>query len=81
MVYAALFYAMLSGSWLKGAAVMIGFGFGTLPPVVGAGAGLPWLRMRAKSPRLQRMLGFAIIALAVFSTLPAATISILCGVG
>ena len=81
MVYAALFYAMLSGSWLNGAAVMIGFGFGTLPPVVGAGAGLPWLRMRARSPRLQRMLGFAIIALAVFSTLPAATISILCGVG
>src|SRR5271166_4062490 len=35
MVYAALFYAMLSGSWLGGALVMSGFGFGTLPILVG----------------------------------------------
>ena len=47
MVYAALFYAMLSGSWLGGALAMSGFGLGTLPVLIGAGLGLPLLRRRA----------------------------------
>lgn len=81
MVYAALFYAMLTGSWLNGAAVMFGFGLGTLPPVVAAGLGLPWLRARARSPWVQRAVGLAIITLGIVSTLPGATIAAWCGVG
>ncbi len=62
MVYSALFYAMLSGSWLNGGMVMLGFGLGTLLPVMAAGMGLPWLRSRASSPWPQKMLGLAVLA-------------------
>lgn len=78
MVYAALFYAMLSGSWLNGAIVMLGFGLGTLPPMIGVGMGLPWLRSRTRSPWLQRGLGLAIVLLGVASAIPTATIAAWC---
>lgn len=80
MVYAALFYAMLSGSWLNGGVVMLGFGLGTLPPLLGAGLGLPWLRSRARSPWLQRALGVAIMFLGIASAIPTATIAAWCRV-
>ncbi len=67
MVYAALFYAMLSGSWLGGAVVMSGFGLGTLPVVVGAGIGFPLLRRRATSARLRNAVGIAIITVGIVS--------------
>ena len=78
MVYAALFYAMLSGSWLNGGIVMLGFGIGTLPPLLGAGLGLPWLRSRASSPWLQRALGLAIMSIGIASAIPMATIAAWC---
>ncbi|MGA7805371.1 sulfite exporter TauE/SafE family protein [Bradyrhizobium sp.] len=78
MVYAALFYAMLSGSWLNGALVMFGFGLGTLLPVMGAGLGVSWLRSRAQSPRLQMAVGLAIVTLGIASTLPGAAIAQWC---
>lgn len=78
MVYAALFYAMLSGSWLNGAIVMLGFGLGTLPPMIGTGLGLPWLRARTTSPWLQRGLGLAILSLGIVSAIPTATIVAWC---
>lgn len=80
MVYAARFYAMLS-AWLNGAAVMFGFGLGTLPSVMGVGLGVPWLRMAAKSTLLQKLVGLAIVAIGIVSALPAATISIWCKLG
>jgi hypothetical protein len=67
MVYAALFYAMLSGSWLGGALVMSGFGLGTLPILLGAGLGLPLLRRRATSVWLRNSVGLAIITVGVIS--------------
>ncbi len=81
MVYSALFYAMLSGSWLNGGVVMLGFGLGTLLPVMAAGMGLPWLRSRASSPWPQRAVGLAILVLGIASTLPAAQIAEWCGIG
>lgn len=78
MVYAALFYAMLSGSWINGATVMLGFGLGTLPPLVGAGLGLPWLRARTRSPWLQRALGLVIVSVGIASAIPTATIADWC---
>lgn len=81
MVYGALFYAMLSGSWLNGAIVMVGFGLGTLPPVMAAGFGLPWLRSRASSHWPQKAVGLAIVGLRIVSTLPTATIAAWCGIG
>jgi sulfite exporter TauE/SafE len=67
MVYAALFYAMLSGSWLGGAIVMSGFGLGTLPVLVAAGLGLPLLRRRVTSVWLRNAVGLAIIAVGILS--------------
>lgn len=67
MVYAALFYAMLSGSWLGGAIVMSGFGMGTLPVLVAAGLGLPLLRRRATSAWLRNATGLAIITVGIVS--------------
>lgn len=78
MVYAALFYAMLSGAWLNGAIVMLGFGLGTLPPVVAAGMGLPWLRTRTMSAWPQRALGLAILSVGIASAVPTATIAAWC---
>ena len=78
MFYAALFYAMLSGSWLNGAIVMLGFGLGTLPPIFAAGMGLPWLRARTSSPWLQRGLGLAIMLVGVASAIPTTTIVAWC---
>jgi sulfite exporter TauE/SafE len=67
MVYAALFYAMLSGSGLGGTLVMSGFGLGTLPVLVGAGLGLPLLRSRATSVWLRKGIGLAIIMVGIIS--------------
>jgi sulfite exporter TauE/SafE len=67
MIYAALFYAMLTGSWLGGAVAMAGFGLGTLPMMLGAGLGLPLLRSRVTSVWLRNALGLAIIAAGVAS--------------
>jgi sulfite exporter TauE/SafE len=67
MVYAALFYAMLSGSWLGGAVVMSGFGLGTLPVLVAAGLGFPLLRRQVVSLRLRNAVGFAIILVGIVS--------------
>jgi sulfite exporter TauE/SafE len=67
MVYAALFYAMLSRSWLGGAIVMSGFGLGTLPVLVGAGLGLPLLRRRVTVAWLRKTVGLAIITVGIVS--------------
>jgi hypothetical protein len=67
MVYAALFYAMLSASWLGGAVAMLGFGLGTLPPLVGASVGVPLLRRRAVSAWLRTVAGLAIMMIGVIS--------------
>jgi len=81
MVYAALFYAMLAGSAMRGALVMLGFGLGTLVPVMGAGLGLPWLRAQARSPRLQTAMGLAVLMLGVVSMLPPETLPAWCRFG
>jgi len=67
MVYAALFYAMFSGSWLGGTVVMSGFGLGTLPVMIGTGLGLPLLRRRATSAWLRTAVGVAILAVGIVS--------------
>ena len=63
----ALFYAMLSGSWLGGALAMSGFGLGTLPVLLGAGLGLPMLRRRATAGWLRNTVALAIIAVGIVS--------------
>jgi len=66
-VYGALFYAMLSGSALHGAAVMTGFGLGTLPSVTAAALGVSSFRRLARTPNARVAVGLGIIALAAVS--------------
>ena len=79
MVYAALFYAMLTGDPLRGAAVMAGFGLGTLPSVTGAAFGLSRFRRLAREPKARLAVGLGILALAVASVgLPSVNLSGFC---
>ena len=64
-----------------GALVMLGFGLGTLVPVMGAGLGLPWLRARARTPRLQTAMGLAVLTLGIVSMLPPETLPAWCRFG
>lgn len=65
MVFGALFYAMLSGSAGGGAAVMAGFGLGTLPAVAGTALGIDRLRRLGASPRNRVLAGLALMLVAV----------------
>lgn len=79
MVYAALFYATLSGSAIQGALVMAGFGLGTLPAVTLAAFGYGRLMTWARRPQLRRAMGAVLVALAPLSLLvPTHVIAALC---
>ena len=81
MVYATLFYAMLSGSAATGSLIMLGFGLGTLPAVTAAAFGVTGLLSAARTPRVRFAVGLTIIALGVLSAaLPWRTIAALCGI-
>jgi sulfite exporter TauE/SafE len=67
MVYGALFYAMLSGSALGGAAVMAGFGLGTLPSVTAVALGISSFRRLARVRQVRVWVGLAIMAVAAAS--------------
>jgi sulfite exporter TauE/SafE len=79
MAYAALFYAMLSGGPLAGAAVMAGFGLGTLPSVTAVALGLSRFRRLAATPSARVGIGASIAALAAASLVfPAIVPAVLC---
>ena len=67
MVYGALFYAMLTGEAWRGAAVMAGFGLGTLPSVTAVALGLSRFRRLAQTPRARIAVGLGIMAIAAAS--------------
>jgi sulfite exporter TauE/SafE len=82
MVYAALFYAMLSGSAAHGALAMAGFGLGTLLPVLGSGLGFALLSRRHRAAWLRPALGVLIVLTGVASAaVPAAKFAEWCGLG
>tara|TARA_R110000744_G_scaffold77899_2_gene153596 strand:+ start:24958 stop:25737 length:780 start_codon:yes stop_codon:yes gene_type:complete len=81
MVYAALFYAMLSGSAGGGAAIMAGFGLGTVPAVVGAAFGAQALMRLSQRPGLRRGVGLVLVALGVASAaIPWRALAAFCGI-
>ncbi|HEX5627935.1 MAG TPA: sulfite exporter TauE/SafE family protein [Usitatibacteraceae bacterium] len=70
LVYSALPLALVSGSALRGAAVMLAFGAGTLPALLGAG----WLAGRgigSPGPVARRVAGAALVVLALAGILQA----------
>ncbi|WP_417468369.1 sulfite exporter TauE/SafE family protein [Maricaulis sp.] len=81
MVYAALFYAMMSGSAAGGAAIMAGFGLGTVPAIIGAAFGAQMLLRLSQRPGLRRAVGLAIVALGLASAaIPWRTLAAMCGI-
>jgi len=65
IAYAALLYAMLAGSALGGGLVMLGFGLGVAPAVIAASLGVSWLPDLAQRGSVQRLLGGALILIAL----------------
>ena len=78
MVYGALFYAGLSGGPGQGAAVMAGFGVGTLPSVTAAAFGLSRFRALAHAPRARVGVGLALMAIAAMSLAAPAAATLFC---
>lgn len=81
MVYAALFYALLSANPVSGGLIMLGFGLGTLPAVTAAAFGVSRFVDFAQSPRSRFAIGAAIIVLGFASAaLPWRAIAAFCGI-
>ncbi len=71
LVYSALPLALVSGSALNGAVVMLAFGAGTLPALLGAGWLIGHGVTLAPGPVARRIAGGAIVVLAVAGILQA----------
>lgn len=79
MVYSALLYAMLAGSAMGGAMVMLGFGLGVAPAVFATALGVSWLPGLARQAGVQRWIGVALLGVAAATLLwPAGAVSGLC---
>jgi sulfite exporter TauE/SafE len=79
LVYGALFYAGLSGGPFSGAAVMAGFGLGTLPSVTAAAFGVARFRALARTPGARMAVGLGLMAMAAASlAVPAAALAPFC---
>ncbi|MBY0362826.1 MAG: sulfite exporter TauE/SafE family protein [Phreatobacter sp.] len=78
MVYGALFTAMLAGTGAGGAALMLGFGLGTVPAVMASAMGVATLKSLGRNPAASMAVGLAITAFAVASVLIGPEGGILC---
>jgi sulfite exporter TauE/SafE len=78
MIYGALFTAMLAGTGAGGAALMLGFGLGTVPAVMASAMGVATLKSLGRNPAASMAVGLAITAFAVASVLIGPEGGILC---
>lgn len=69
LVYAALAVAATAGDPIKGSLVMLAFGAGTLPAVMGAGLFTGMLASLARSKQLRQVAGVLIIVMAIVTLL------------
>lgn len=69
MVFATLFFAMMSGTAQQGAVIMLGFGLGTLPSVTAAALGVASLRGWADRRGPRTVIGLALVSIAAISLL------------
>jgi hypothetical protein len=67
MVYGALFTAMLTGTAGGGGLLMLGFGIGTLPAVIGTAFGLGALRAQAQREGMRRAVGLVLAGFGVMT--------------
>lgn len=69
MVFATLFFAMMSGTAEQGAVIMLGFGLGTLPSVTAAALGVASLKGWADRRGPRTVIGLALVSIAAISLL------------
>ncbi len=67
MVFATLFFAMMSGTARQGAIIMLGFGLGTLPSVTAAALGVASLKGWADRRGPRTVIGLALVSIAAIS--------------
>jgi sulfite exporter TauE/SafE len=67
MVFATLFFAMMSGTAQQGAIIMLGFGLGTLPSVTAAALGVASLKGWADRRGPRTVIGLALVSIAAIS--------------
>jgi sulfite exporter TauE/SafE len=67
MVYAALAWALASGSAARGASLMLAFGLGTLPMLLAIGATAEWLRDFVRHAWVRRGAGLAVLLFGLFT--------------
>ena len=67
MVFATLFFAMMSGTATQGAIIMLGFGLGTLPSVTAAAFGVASLKGWADRRGPRMAIGLALVSIAALS--------------
>ncbi|QCK88401.1 sulfite exporter TauE/SafE family protein [Phreatobacter aquaticus] len=78
MVYGALLTAMLTGTGAGGMSLMLGFGLGTLPAVIGTALGLVSIRGLAQNPSTMVVIGLLIAGFGVASVFLTGSNSMLC---
>lgn len=81
MVYSMLALAMLAGSTLEGAGVMLAFGLGTLPSVAGGGLLLRRLSLARRNPLARALAGLAVIGLGILGLLKSGALAAALGQG
>lgn len=67
LVYSALAMASTTGGWLEGAALMLGFGAGTAPAMLGIGVLADRAAHLVRGPRARQLAGAMVIAFAVWT--------------
>lgn len=65
IVYSALFYAMLSGTAVSGASVMLGFALGVTPAVIASAMGVTSLPLIGRRAGASKMIGASLVAIAL----------------
>jgi sulfite exporter TauE/SafE len=75
MVYSVLLTAMLSGDALDGAAVMLAFGLGTLPMLVGLGLLGARVQRAMRRPAIRNACGMAVLSFGLLGLMRAAGIA------
>ncbi len=67
LVYSLLLTAASTGNPLTGAVVMMSFGLGTMPAMLGLTMAAPLLNIILKDPLIKKIIGFALVVLAAWT--------------
>lgn len=67
MVYTGLSWALVTGSFIQGACIMLAFGAGTLPALMAMGMGGSWVDKWIRRPRARQLAGIIVLVMAGYA--------------